>query len=79
MIKLYMRFTNDIEIYADGTLETVFSVSIEKRALGLPILIKLKYECLAPSNFGRDLPLENSDNKLSPDSHRLGQKNGGIL
>jgi hypothetical protein len=36
MIKLYMRFTNDIEIYADGTLEAVFSVSIEKRALGLP-------------------------------------------
>ncbi|KAJ8584238.1 hypothetical protein M405DRAFT_866390 [Rhizopogon salebrosus TDB-379] len=42
MIKLYMRFTNDIKIYVDGTLEAVFSVSIEKRALGLPNTHKAK-------------------------------------
>jgi hypothetical protein len=36
IVKLYLRFTDDIEIYEDGTLEAVFPVSIEKRALGLP-------------------------------------------
>jgi hypothetical protein len=36
IVKLYMRFADDIEIYEDGTLEAVFSVSIEKRTLGLP-------------------------------------------
>ncbi|OJA16091.1 hypothetical protein AZE42_05645 [Rhizopogon vesiculosus] len=49
IVELYMRFKDDLEIYEDGTLEAVFS------AYSIPI--KLKYECPAPSKFGKDLPL----------------------
>ncbi|KAG1769044.1 hypothetical protein EV702DRAFT_707206 [Suillus placidus] len=49
IVELYMRFKDELEIYEDGTLETIFS------AYSIPI--KLKYECPAPSKFGKDPPL----------------------
>ncbi|KAG1761394.1 hypothetical protein EDD22DRAFT_847776 [Suillus occidentalis] len=49
IVELYMRFKDELEIYKDGTLEAVFS------AYSIPI--KLKYECPAPSKFGKDPPL----------------------
>ncbi|KAG1726836.1 hypothetical protein EDB19DRAFT_1897612 [Suillus lakei] len=49
IVELYMRFKDELEIYEDGTLEAVFS------AYSIPI--KLKYECPAPSKFGKDPPL----------------------
>ncbi|KAG2050060.1 hypothetical protein BDR06DRAFT_960556 [Suillus hirtellus] len=49
IVELYMRFKDELEIYEDGTLEAIFS------AYSIPI--KLKYECPAPSKFGKDPPL----------------------
>ncbi|KAG2129622.1 hypothetical protein DEU56DRAFT_741289 [Suillus clintonianus] len=49
IVELYTRFKDELEIYEDGTLEAVFS------AYSIPI--KLKYECPAPSKFGKDPPL----------------------
>ncbi|KAG2136619.1 uncharacterized protein EDB93DRAFT_1242351 [Suillus bovinus] len=49
IVELYMRFKDELEIYEDGTLEAVFST--------YSIPIKLKYECPAPSKFGKDPPL----------------------
>ncbi|KAG0696480.1 hypothetical protein DFH29DRAFT_1025466 [Suillus ampliporus] len=49
IVELYMRFKDELDIYEDGTLEAVFSAYL--------IPIKLKYECPAPSKFGKDLPL----------------------
>ncbi|KAF9810712.1 hypothetical protein IEO21_06846 [Rhodonia placenta] len=49
LVDLYLRFKDEMAIYVDGTLERLFS------AYGVPI--KLKYECPAPSKFGKDLPL----------------------
>jgi hypothetical protein len=68
IVELYMRFKDELEIYEDGTLEAVFSVCIVDGVLGLQIFIwflvqaysipiKLKYECPAPSKFGKDPPL----------------------
>ncbi|KAH7925996.1 hypothetical protein BV22DRAFT_1111998 [Leucogyrophana mollusca] len=49
LVDLYLRFKDKAEIYVDGTLEAIIS------AYSIPI--KLKYECPAPSKFGKDLPL----------------------
>ncbi|KAI0738261.1 hypothetical protein C8Q80DRAFT_1207991 [Daedaleopsis nitida] len=49
LVDLFLRFKDDAAIYADGTVETVFA------AYSIPI--KLKYECPAPSKFGKDRPL----------------------
>ncbi|KAI0700224.1 hypothetical protein C8T65DRAFT_790748 [Cerioporus squamosus] len=49
LVDLFLRFKDDAAIYADGTVETIFA------AYSIPI--KLKYECPAPSKFGKDQPL----------------------
>ncbi|KAF5376426.1 hypothetical protein D9615_008633 [Tricholomella constricta] len=49
LVDLFMRFKDDAEIYIDGTLEAVLS------AYSIPV--KLKYDCPAPSKFGKDPPL----------------------
>ncbi|KAI0354523.1 hypothetical protein OH77DRAFT_1548844 [Trametes cingulata] len=49
LVDLFLRFKEDAAIYADGTLEALFA------AYSIPI--KLKYECPAPSKFGKDQPL----------------------
>ncbi|KAH7886558.1 hypothetical protein F5I97DRAFT_1868110 [Phlebopus sp. FC_14] len=49
LVGLYLRFRDCAEIYEDGTLEAIIS------AYTIPI--KLKYDCAAPSKFGKDLPL----------------------
>ncbi|GLB42717.1 putative C-terminal region of Mon2 protein [Lyophyllum shimeji] len=49
LVDLFMRFKDSIDIYIDGTLEAVLS------AYSIPV--KLKYDCPAPSKFGKDLPL----------------------
>ncbi|KII84914.1 hypothetical protein PLICRDRAFT_179240 [Plicaturopsis crispa FD-325 SS-3] len=49
LVDLFMQFRHKAEIYTDGTLEAVLS------AYSIPI--KLKYDCPAPSKFGKDLPL----------------------
>ncbi|KAH9933694.1 hypothetical protein B0H21DRAFT_699431 [Amylocystis lapponica] len=50
LVDLYLRFKGESAIYVDGTLER-YSLY----AYAIPI--KLKYECPAPSKFGKDLPL----------------------
>ncbi|KAF9222197.1 hypothetical protein BS17DRAFT_195192 [Gyrodon lividus] len=49
LVELYLQFKDRAEIYENGTLEAVFS------AYAIPI--KLKYDCPAPSKFGKDPPL----------------------
>ncbi|KAI0073983.1 hypothetical protein K474DRAFT_1774330 [Panus rudis PR-1116 ss-1] len=49
LVELFLRFKDHAAIYADGTLEAIFS------AYAIPI--KMKYECPAPSKFGKDEPL----------------------
>ncbi|KAL0948488.1 hypothetical protein HGRIS_011055 [Hohenbuehelia grisea] len=49
LVELYLRFKDRLEIYTDGTVETILS------AYSIPI--KMKYDCPAPSKFGKDLPL----------------------
>ncbi|CDO76858.1 hypothetical protein BN946_scf185033.g55 [Trametes cinnabarina] len=49
LVELFLRFKEDVAIYADGTIEALFA------AYSIPI--KLKYECPAPSKFGSDEPL----------------------
>ncbi|KZT05808.1 uncharacterized protein LAESUDRAFT_779842 [Laetiporus sulphureus 93-53] len=49
LVDLFMRFKDQATLYVDGTLERIFS------AYGIPI--KMKYECPAPSKFGKDPPL----------------------
>ncbi|TBU23332.1 hypothetical protein BD311DRAFT_674190 [Dichomitus squalens] len=49
LVDLFLRFKGDAAIYADGTVEALFA------AYSIPI--KLKYECPAPSKFGKDQPL----------------------
>ncbi|KAG5643461.1 hypothetical protein DXG03_000893 [Asterophora parasitica] len=49
LVELYMRFNDNVDIYADGTLEAVLS------AYSIPV--KLKYDCPPPSKFGKDPPL----------------------
>ncbi|OCH93573.1 hypothetical protein OBBRIDRAFT_885401 [Obba rivulosa] len=49
LVELYLRFKDQVDIYADGTLETIFS------AYGIPM--KLKYECPSPSKYSKDPPL----------------------
>ncbi|KAI0773083.1 hypothetical protein BD413DRAFT_603507 [Trametes elegans] len=49
LVDLFLRFQENTAIYADGTVEALFA------AYSIPI--KLKYECPAPSKFGKDQPL----------------------
>ncbi|TFK71822.1 hypothetical protein BDN72DRAFT_409999 [Pluteus cervinus] len=49
LVNLFLRFKDQETIYVDGTLEAVLS------AYSIPV--KLKYDCPAPSKFGKDLPL----------------------
>ncbi|KAF7416059.1 hypothetical protein PC9H_002319 [Pleurotus ostreatus] len=49
LVDLYSQFKATPDIYADGTLEAVIS------AYSIPI--KMKYDCPAPSKFGKDPPL----------------------
>ncbi|KAG5638067.1 hypothetical protein H0H81_002035 [Sphagnurus paluster] len=49
LVDLFLRFKESAEIYTDGTLEAVLS------AYSIPV--KLKYDCPAPSKFGKDPPL----------------------
>ncbi|CAL1702898.1 unnamed protein product [Somion occarium] len=42
LVELFLRFKDDAAIYVDGTVEAIFS---------------MKYECPAPSKFGKDPPL----------------------
>ncbi|KAF9484605.1 hypothetical protein BDN70DRAFT_825412 [Pholiota conissans] len=49
LVELFLKFKNSLEIYTDGTLEAILS------AYSIPI--KLKYDCPAPSKYGKDLPL----------------------
>ncbi|KAF8874390.1 hypothetical protein CPB84DRAFT_1817905 [Gymnopilus junonius] len=46
LVDLFLRFKENVEIYADGTLESAYSIPV-----------KLKYDCPAPSKFGKDQPL----------------------
>lgn len=67
LVDLFLRFKTNPEIYVNGTLEAVLSVSrmylhlhnyrlnIVRQAYSIPI--KLKYDCPAPSKFGKDPPL----------------------
>ncbi|KZT66278.1 hypothetical protein DAEQUDRAFT_470892 [Daedalea quercina L-15889] len=49
LVELFLRFKGQTAIYLDGTVERICS------AYAIPI--KLKYECPAPSKFGKDPPL----------------------
>jgi len=49
LAELFLQFKDKDEIFVDGTVEAVLS------AYAVPI--KLKYECPAPSKFGKDPPL----------------------
>ncbi|KAH9475059.1 Protein MON2-like protein [Psilocybe cubensis] len=49
LVELFLRFKSHEDIYVDGTLESVLS------AYSIPV--KLKYDCPAPSKYGKDLPL----------------------
>ncbi|EPQ52984.1 hypothetical protein GLOTRDRAFT_139951 [Gloeophyllum trabeum ATCC 11539] len=49
LVDLFLQFKDNADIYTDGTLEVVIS------AYSIPI--KMKYECPAPSKYGKDLPL----------------------
>jgi len=49
LVDLFMRYKDSVQIYSDGTMEAVLS------AYSIPI--KLKYDCPAPSKFGKDPPL----------------------
>ncbi|KAH9847754.1 hypothetical protein C2E23DRAFT_740985 [Lenzites betulinus] len=49
LVELFLRFKDDAAIYGDGTVEALFA------AYSIPI--KMKYECPAPSKFGKDQPL----------------------
>ncbi|KDR71626.1 hypothetical protein GALMADRAFT_254004 [Galerina marginata CBS 339.88] len=49
LVELFLRFKANSDVYADGTLESVLS------AYSIPV--KLKYDCPAPSKYGKDLPL----------------------
>ncbi|PPQ90332.1 hypothetical protein CVT25_007734 [Psilocybe cyanescens] len=49
LVELFLRFKSSVDIYVDGTLESVLS------AYSIPV--KLKYDCPAPSKYGKDLPL----------------------
>lgn len=49
LVELYLRFKDEPEIYVNGTLESILS------AYSIPI--KMKYDCPAPSKFGKDEPL----------------------
>ncbi|PPQ71802.1 hypothetical protein CVT26_007726 [Gymnopilus dilepis] len=49
LVDLFLRFRDQTVIYADGTIESVLS------AYSIPV--KLKYDCPAPSKFGKDQPL----------------------
>ncbi|PCH34907.1 hypothetical protein WOLCODRAFT_27538 [Wolfiporia cocos MD-104 SS10] len=49
LVDLFMKFKASPTVYSDGTLESIIS------AYSIPI--KLKYECPAPSKFGKDEPL----------------------
>ncbi|KAF9530793.1 hypothetical protein CPB83DRAFT_850328 [Crepidotus variabilis] len=49
IVDLFMKFKADLKIYVDGTVESILS------AFSVPI--KLKYDCPAPSKFGKDPPL----------------------
>ena len=67
LVDLFLKFKTNPEIYTNGTLEAVLSVSgihyypfnlgpnIIQQAYSIPI--KLKYDCPAPSKFGKDQPL----------------------
>ncbi|RDB21958.1 Protein MON2 [Hypsizygus marmoreus] len=49
LVELFMLFKDNAAIYIDGTVEAVIS------AYSIPV--KLKYDCPAPSKFGKDPPL----------------------
>ncbi|KAJ7597649.1 guanine nucleotide exchange factor in Golgi transport N-terminal-domain-containing protein [Mycena floridula] len=49
LVEYFLRFKDQLEIYVDETLEAVLS------AYSIPV--KLKYDCPAPSKFGKDPPL----------------------
>ncbi|KAI0824392.1 hypothetical protein BC628DRAFT_1379334 [Trametes gibbosa] len=49
LVDLFLRFKDDAAIYGDGTVEALLA------AYSIPI--KMKYECPAPSKFGKDQPL----------------------
>ncbi|KAI0795954.1 hypothetical protein C8Q75DRAFT_791099 [Abortiporus biennis] len=49
LVDLFLKYKDLAAIYIDGTLESIFA------AFSIPI--KLKYECPAPSKFGKDIPL----------------------
>ena len=67
LVDLFMRFRNSLQLYTDGTLEAVLSVSCLGSFRRKPpdrdlfqaysIPIKLKYDCPSPSKFGKDQPL----------------------
>ncbi|KAF5319150.1 hypothetical protein D9619_008506 [Psilocybe cf. subviscida] len=49
LVELFLKFKTSEDIYMDGTLESVLS------AYSIPV--KMKYDCPAPSKYGKDLPL----------------------
>ncbi|KAH8105097.1 hypothetical protein BXZ70DRAFT_887449 [Cristinia sonorae] len=49
LVELFLKFKDQAAIFVDGTVEAICS------AYSIPI--KLKYDCPAPSKFGKDLPL----------------------
>ncbi|KAK1219528.1 Endocytosis and vacuole integrity protein [Marasmius sp. AFHP31] len=49
LVDLVVRFKDSVDIYVDGTIESVLT------AYSIPI--KLKYDCPAPSKHGKDEPL----------------------
>ena len=66
VVKLFLQIKEDSVIYNDGTVEAILSVcflvnfghcQVADRLQAYSIPVKLKYECPAPSKFGKDLPL----------------------
>ena len=67
LVDLFLKYKENPEIYVNGTLEAILSVSrmyshlpnyrlnTVRQAYSIPI--KLKYDCPAPSKFGKDSPL----------------------
>ncbi len=49
LVDLYLRFKDNIDLYMDGTMETLLS------AYSIPI--KMKHDCPPSSKFGDDPPL----------------------
>ena len=96
LVELFLRFKTNVGIYVDGTLESVLSVSfffliffscvVEPKLMhqAYSIPVKLKYDCPAPSKFGKDPPLWKTATScflsiVRESTHRLSSFGSGSL